>query len=147
MEAEKRLKALGLVLPQTPEAKGNYCTIRRTGQLLTLSGQGPLVDGRLRYTGRIGAELTAEQLTAFETEVHNLKTERAGLVAAAEQRNNLLNSIAEGRSGGAVVRTFPSPSSPAGGEQRGEADPLDSMEYRRAFMAYALRGKAGFNFL
>lgn len=87
-----------------------------------------------------GAELTAEQLTAFETEVNNLKTERAGLVAAAEQRNNLLNSIAEGRSGGAVVRTFPSPSSPAGGEQRDEADPLDSMEYRRAFMAYALRG-------
>ena len=43
-----------------------------------------------------GAELTAEQLTAFETEVNNLKTERAGLVAAAEQRNNLLNSIAEG---------------------------------------------------
>lgn len=61
-------------------------------------------------------------------------------MAAAEQRNNLLNSIAEGRSGGAVVRTFPSPSSPAGGEQRDEADPLDSMEYRRAFMAYALRG-------
>lgn len=87
-----------------------------------------------------GAELTTEQLTAFETEVNNLKTERAGLVAAAEQRNNLLNSIAEGRSGGAVVRTFPSPSSPAGGEQRDEADPLDSMEYRRAFMAYALRG-------
>ena len=56
-----------------------------------------------------GAELTAEQLTAFETEVNNLKTERAGLMAAAEQRNNLLNSIAEGRSGGAVVRTFPSP--------------------------------------
>lgn len=72
-----------------------------------------------------GAELTAEQLTAFETEVNNLKTERAGLMAAAEQRNNLLNSIAEGRSGGAVVRTFPSPSSPAGGEQRNEADPLN----------------------
>ena len=32
-----------------------------------------------------GAELTAEQLTAFETEVNNLKTERAGLMAAAEQ--------------------------------------------------------------
>ena len=30
-----------------------------------------------------GAELTAEQLTAFETEVNNLKTERAGLMAEA----------------------------------------------------------------
>lgn len=87
-----------------------------------------------------GAELTAEQLTAFETEVNALKTERAGLVAAAEQRSNLLTSIAEGRSGGAVVRSFPSPAAPASGEQRNDADPLDSMEYRRAFMAYALRG-------
>lgn len=89
-----------------------------------------------------GAELTAEQLTAFDTEVTALKTERAGLIAAAEQRNNILTSIAEGRSGGAVVRSFPSPAAPAGGEQRNEADPLDSMEYRRAFMAYALRGTA-----
>ena len=89
-----------------------------------------------------GAELTAEQLTAFDTEVTALKNERAALVAAAEQRNNLLTSIAEGRSGGAVVRSFPSPAAPAGGEQRNEADPLDSMEYRRAFMAYALRGTA-----
>lgn len=61
MDTEKRLKELGLVLPQTPEAKGNYCTIRRTGCYLTLSGQGPLVNGELRYTGRIGAELTVEQ--------------------------------------------------------------------------------------
>lgn len=89
-----------------------------------------------------GAELTAEQLTAFTNEVNELKQERAALIAANEQRSNLLNSIAEGRSGGAVVRSFPSPAAPAGGEQRNDADPLDSMEYRRAFMAYALRGTA-----
>ena len=87
-----------------------------------------------------GAELTAEQLAALTKEVDDLKTERAGLLAAAEQRSSLLASIAEGTSGGAVVRSFPSPAAPAGGEQRGEADPLDSMEYRRAFMDYALRG-------
>lgn len=87
-----------------------------------------------------GAELTAEQLTAFEAEVKELKEDRARLTEAAEKRNSLLTSIAEGRSGGAVVRTFPSPAAPAGGEQRNDADPLDSMEYRRAFMAYALRG-------
>lgn len=86
-----------------------------------------------------GAELTAEQLSAFETEVNNLKAERAGLMAAAEQRSGLLASIAEGRSGGNVVRTFPNPAAPSG-EQRTEIDPLDTMEYRRAFMAYALRG-------
>lgn len=89
-----------------------------------------------------GAELTAEQLAALETEVNELKTERARLAEAAEKRNGILNAIAEGRSGGAVVRSFPSPAAHAGGEQRNDADPLDSMEYRRAFMAYALRGTA-----
>lgn len=63
-------------------------------------------------------KLTAEQLTAFDDEVNGLKTERAGFLTAAEQRTQLLNSIAEGRSGGAVVRSFPSPATPADGEQR-----------------------------
>ena len=87
-----------------------------------------------------GAELTAEQLTALETEVTGLKADRAALIAANEQRNALLTSIAEGReAGSAVVRSFPSPGSP--GEQRAaaSADPLDSTEYRRAFMAHVLR--------
>lgn len=61
MNVEERLKELGLVLPTLPEPKGSYCTVRRAGEFLTLSGQGPLVDGQLRYTGRIGAELTPEQ--------------------------------------------------------------------------------------
>lgn len=86
-----------------------------------------------------GAELTAEQITAFENEVKTLKQERAALIAANEQRSNLLASIAEGRQGGAsVVRTFPSPA--AGGENREAADVHDTVEYRKAFMAYALRG-------
>ena len=88
-----------------------------------------------------GAELTAEQLTAFENEVNTLKQERAALIAANEQRSNLLNSIAEGRqAGAAVIRSFPSPAA-AGNENR-ETDIHDTLEYRRAFMAYALRGTA-----
>lgn len=87
-----------------------------------------------------GAELTAEQLTAYETEVNALKTERAGLVAAAEQRSSLLASIAEGRSNGTVVRSFPSPAAPPAAEQRNDVDVYDTMEYRRAFMGYVLRG-------
>ena len=86
-----------------------------------------------------GADMSAEQLAAFETEVNDLKTERAALVEAAEKRSSLLSSIAEGRNG-TVVRSFPSPAAPAGGEQKKDDDPFDTMEYRRAFMAYALRG-------
>jgi len=89
-----------------------------------------------------GAELTKEQLDAFTKEVNDLKSEREALKQAAEQRNNILTSIAEGREG-TVVRTFPSPSPAApAADQRGavEDDKYGTMEYRRAFMAYALRG-------
>ena len=91
-----------------------------------------------------GAELTAEQIAAFNTEVDNLKTERAGLLTAAEQRTALLTSIAEGRAAGATVTpALPSPHT-GGGETRStaDADPTDSMEYRKAFMNYVLRGTA-----
>lgn len=90
-----------------------------------------------------GAELSGEQLDALTTEVNNLKTERDTLRQAAEQRANILTSIAEGREGATVVHTFvsPSPAAPAA-DQRGAAedDRFGTMEYRRAFMAYALRG-------
>lgn len=95
-----------------------------------------------------GAELSAEQLSALDAEVNTLKTERAALLAAAEQRTTLLNNIAEGRTAPSSVRTFPSAavaaaSTPAAsGEQRAAAndDPLATMEYRRAFMNHVLRG-------
>lgn len=92
-----------------------------------------------------GGEMTSEQLTALETEVNDLKNERAGLLAAAEQRTGLLANIAEGRVATQSVRTFSSPAAPAAvsGEQRAAEqndDPFSTMEYRRAFMNNVLRG-------
>lgn len=87
-----------------------------------------------------GAELSTEELAKLQNEVSELKAERAALLTAIEQRNSILDSVAEGKSGGVVVRTFPSPAAHAGNEQRENQDPLSSMEYRRAFMDYALRG-------
>lgn len=88
-----------------------------------------------------GAELTAEQLAAFAKEVDALKEGRKAIQAAAEQRNAVLASIADGNEPAAVVRAFPAPS-PASPEQRSaaESDPHSTVEYRRAFMNYALRG-------
>lgn len=80
-----------------------------------------------------GAELTAEQLTALETEVNSLKAERDGLIAAAEQRSSLLNSIAEGRAESAVVRNFPIPAN-AEQETRESDDPYGTEEYRSAWL-------------
>jgi len=92
-----------------------------------------------------GAEFTAEQLTAFNSEVDALKTERAGLLSTNKHRTALLASIAEGRKPGAtILRTFPTPST-SNDEQRTAAptatpDPNDTREYRNAFMDYMCRG-------
>jgi enamine deaminase RidA (YjgF/YER057c/UK114 family) len=58
MSPEARLKELGLELPEPPRPVGNYQPWLRVGNLLLLSGQFPIENGQLRYTGRVGAELT-----------------------------------------------------------------------------------------
>lgn len=79
-----------------------------------------------------GAELTAEQLSALNTEVDTLKAERAAITAAAEQRTNLLASIAEGRSTApaTVVRTFNN----EGGNNNTPIDVRSTEQYRSAFL-------------
>jgi enamine deaminase RidA (YjgF/YER057c/UK114 family) len=58
MNADQRLKELGLALPHPPRPAGNYQPWILAGNLLYLSGQFPIQDGRLIYTGRVGAERT-----------------------------------------------------------------------------------------
>lgn len=90
-----------------------------------------------------GDQLTADEVNAYETETNQLKEERAALQAAAEKRQQILDGLANGTAG-TVTNTFsgPSPSAPAGGEQRSNSDPLESMEYRSAFMKYVLKGES-----
>ena len=61
MNVEFQLDQLGLKLPLAPKPAGNYSAFVRTGDLLFLAAQIPIEDGVLRYTGRVGAELTEEQ--------------------------------------------------------------------------------------
>ena len=61
MSIEERLKELGIELPAAPEPAGNYQPWILSGKLLFLSGQFPIENGELRYTGQVGAELTEEQ--------------------------------------------------------------------------------------
>jgi len=88
------------------------------------------------------ADMTAEELTILNTEVDKLKTERAALIAANEKRLKLLSDIAEGRTEAKPVNSFSFLSSAGAKEQRASVtdDPYDTMEYRKAFMAYVLRG-------
>ena len=56
-----RLSALGLVLPVVSSPKGNYISAVREGNLVFLSGHGPLdPDGRL-ITGKIGIDYSEDE--------------------------------------------------------------------------------------
>ena len=60
METEKRLVELGLTLPPLPTPGGNYVHHVATGNLLFLAGKGPLPEGGVVPTGKVGAEVTVE---------------------------------------------------------------------------------------
>ena len=61
MSAEKRVKELGLELPPTMKAVGNYVGGVRTGNLLFMSGCGPRLKDGTAITGKLGKTLTIEQ--------------------------------------------------------------------------------------
>jgi enamine deaminase RidA (YjgF/YER057c/UK114 family) len=58
---EARIKELGIELPKTGEAAGNYVPFVRTGDLLFIAGQLPIWMGERRFKGKLGRELSLEQ--------------------------------------------------------------------------------------
>ena len=59
-EAEAKLRDLGLELPEVPKPVAEYVPAKRVGDLVYVSGQGPIRDGKLVYMGRVGAEVSPE---------------------------------------------------------------------------------------
>ncbi len=81
MYVEKKLEELGIVLPEVPASVANYVPFVITGNLLYLSGQGPLYpDGRISL-GKVGAEVSVEQAyaDARQTGLNLLAAARAAL--------------------------------------------------------------------
>lgn len=58
---EKRLKALGIVLPAMPTPVANYVPYKITGNRLYLSGQGPGAPDGTYSLGKVGTDVTLEQ--------------------------------------------------------------------------------------
>lgn len=77
MQVESELKKLGLTLPDPPKPVAAYLPAVQVGNLLFLSGTTCYENGKLLYTGRVGAELTLEQ----------------GYLAARQAALNLLSVI------------------------------------------------------
>jgi enamine deaminase RidA (YjgF/YER057c/UK114 family) len=62
---EDRLSALGLTLPEVVPPVAAYVPALRDGNLVFTSGQLPMVGGKLVATGKVGAEVSAEDAKGY----------------------------------------------------------------------------------
>jgi enamine deaminase RidA (YjgF/YER057c/UK114 family) len=60
-EVEARLAEIGLAVPDVAKPLAAYVPAVRAGDLVFTSGQLPFVAGQLAATGKVGADITAEQ--------------------------------------------------------------------------------------
>lgn len=61
MRIAQKLEALGLELPPTPKPLGAYVPAVREGNRIWVSGQLPLLAGKLVCRGRVGQDVTLEK--------------------------------------------------------------------------------------
>ena len=53
MLIEEKLKTLGVTLPNPPTPAGSYVPAIKTGNLLFISGQIPMEEGKVIFTGKV----------------------------------------------------------------------------------------------
>lgn len=58
---EQRLEELDFKLPVVPKPVAEYVPAKHVGDLVYVSGQGPIRDGKPVYVGQVGAEVTREE--------------------------------------------------------------------------------------
>jgi len=57
---EERLAKLGFTLPTVPKPVAEYLPAKQVGDLVYVSGQGPIKEGKAVYTGQVGKEVSLE---------------------------------------------------------------------------------------
>ncbi|MBT3359327.1 MAG: RidA family protein [Rhodospirillales bacterium] len=75
---EQHLQELGITLPKLPAPVGNFVPFVRQGDLVFLSGQGPILEDGSLATGKVGSDVTADQ--AYE------HSRRVGMVLLSAMR-------------------------------------------------------------
>jgi enamine deaminase RidA (YjgF/YER057c/UK114 family) len=81
MEVEKKLKAMGLELPNPPVPAANYIGSVRVGNLLFVGGNIGRINGHLAYRGKVGGAVSLEQAyeAARNCGLNHLATIKAAL--------------------------------------------------------------------
>ena len=59
-QIDKRLAELGIILPEAAKPVANYVPWVRTGNLVFISGQGPIEGGKVLYPGTLGKDVSLE---------------------------------------------------------------------------------------
>lgn len=60
-QIETKLAALGIVLPAPTQPVANYVPYVVAGDLVFVSGQLPVIDGKVGWTGKVGAAVSIEE--------------------------------------------------------------------------------------
>ncbi|MEE8505550.1 MAG: RidA family protein [Kiloniellales bacterium] len=58
---DARLAALGITVPEAAAPVANYVGYVKTGNLVFVSGQVPIKDGKFLYQGKVGAEISLDE--------------------------------------------------------------------------------------
>ena len=91
MSVELRLAELGLELPNPPRPAGNYQPWILAGNRLWLSGQFPVQEGKLVFTGCVGAERTeADGYAAARLAALNVLAQIRAALGGFDRLKNLL---------------------------------------------------------
>jgi enamine deaminase RidA (YjgF/YER057c/UK114 family) len=53
---EEKIKSMGIKLPVPPTPAGSYIPVVKSGNLLYVSGQIPMIDGKVAFTGKVSDE-------------------------------------------------------------------------------------------
>ena len=58
---EENIKKLDLKIPDLPSPLANYVPYKVSDNTVYVSGQGPVIDGKIIYTGKVGNEISQEE--------------------------------------------------------------------------------------
>jgi len=60
-EVEQKLQEMGLELPEAPKPVAAYIPAKHLGELVYVSGQVPMKQGNIAYTGKVGQDLSTDK--------------------------------------------------------------------------------------